>query len=79
VEIHLRTPSGAMSVGLLQQVMGWRASRVKQLVVRPADEIGIDDVALTLGALSSREIGDVVRTLENMPQVSRVREVRGDS
>jgi putative Mg2+ transporter-C (MgtC) family protein len=77
VEIRLLAPSGSMSVGLLQQVMGWRAARVKQLVVRPADEAGMDDVALTLGMLSSREIEDVVRTLEKIPEVSGIREVSG--
>ena len=77
VEIHLRAPSGSMSVGLLQQAMGWRAARVKQLVVRPADETCMDDIALTLGALSAREIEDVVRILEKIPAVSEVREVSG--
>lgn len=37
---------------------------------------GHDDVAPTLGALSSREIEDVVRTLATVPGVSGVREVR---
>jgi putative Mg2+ transporter-C (MgtC) family protein len=75
VEIHLRAPSQSMSVGLLQQVMGWRASRVKQLVVRPADEAGIDDVTLVLGMMSVREIEDIVRALEKIPDVSGVRKV----
>jgi putative Mg2+ transporter-C (MgtC) family protein len=77
VEIHLSAPSGSMSVGRLQQAMGWRASRVKQLVVRPGDAPGIDDVILTLGVLPYREIEDVIRTLEKVSGVSGVREVRG--
>jgi hypothetical protein len=68
-----------MSVGLLQQAMGWRASRVKQLVVRPAEEAGMDNVVLTLGALPPREIEDVVRTLQKIPGISGVRAVINES
>jgi putative Mg2+ transporter-C (MgtC) family protein len=72
VELHLQAQRGAVSIDLLQQTLGWRASRLKQLVVRPNDEADADDVTITFAPLALKEADEMVRLLGELPAVERV-------
>lgn len=76
VEIHLQARRGSMSVGLLQQALGWRASRVKQLIVRPGDTPDVDDVVIALDRLSSKDAKEITASLSKLPSVLTVQEAR---
>jgi putative Mg2+ transporter-C (MgtC) family protein len=72
VELRLQAARGAVSIDLLRQTLGWRASRLKQLVVRPNDEAGSDDVTITFGPLALKEADEMVRLLSALPAVENV-------
>lgn len=76
IELHLQAQRGAMSVGLLQQALGWRASRVKQLIVSPGETAQVDEVVISLDRLSSKDAGEIVASLSKLPSVLAVREAR---
>ena len=72
LELRLKTRSGEMSVGLLEQALGERASRIRQLVVRPAEEADVDDVRLTLTRVSKTDSENIVARLKAIPFVHEV-------
>ena len=74
VEVQLQAPRGVMSVGLLEQALGWRAARVRQLVVRSGDAGEPDDVTVILGKATPREIAEMIQSLGRLPSVSNVRQ-----
>jgi putative Mg2+ transporter-C (MgtC) family protein len=76
VELHLRARRGEMSVGLLEQALGWRAARIKQLVVQSSETPDLDDVIITLGKVSPKDTADMIQALAGLEQVSDVREGR---
>lgn len=77
LELHLTARRGQMSVGLLEQALGGRAARVKQLIVQAGEEEDQDDVTLVLTRVSQNDTADIVRSLESLPAVSNVRETSG--
>jgi putative Mg2+ transporter-C (MgtC) family protein len=76
VELHLQAQRGVMSVGLLQQALGWRAAHVKQLFVQSSDAADLDEVTVTFGKMSSKDVADIVQSLARLPSVSDVRQTR---
>jgi putative Mg2+ transporter-C (MgtC) family protein len=72
-ELHLRAQRGEMSVGFLQQTLGWRASRIKQLVLRPSEEADFEEVTIIFGAMLLKDADEVVQILSKLPNVSDVR------
>ncbi len=76
VELHLMAERGAMSVGLLQQVLKWRASAVKQIFVQPGEDAARDEVTLILSAMPSRDIDAIIDTLSQAPSIFEVRRMR---
>ena len=75
VELHLQAERGTMSVGLLQQALGWRATRVKQLIVRPGERPEVDEVVISLGQLSSKDAEEIVCSLSKLPSVLAVQQI----
>ncbi|HLK25500.1 MAG TPA: MgtC/SapB family protein [Caulobacteraceae bacterium] len=74
VELRLHAEHGAMSVGALQQALGWRAANVRQLVVQASETAGTDDVTVTFGKMPARDIAETIRSLAAIPSVSDVRQ-----
>jgi putative Mg2+ transporter-C (MgtC) family protein len=74
VEIHLQADRGAVSIGALQQALGWRSPRVKQLVVRSSEAADLDDVTVVVDKGSPKDIADMIEILAKLPSVSNVRE-----
>lgn len=75
VELHLSVERGVMSVGLLQQVLGWHAAQVKQVYVQPGEDADRDEVTLTFGTMPAKDVGDVLNILARAPSISEVRQV----
>jgi putative Mg2+ transporter-C (MgtC) family protein len=63
VQLQLEVQTGEMSVAFLQHVLGWRAARVKQLVVQSRDDAGTDRVTLTMGSQPARDTDEMIRQL----------------
>jgi putative Mg2+ transporter-C (MgtC) family protein len=72
--LRLQADQGVMSVGLLEQALGWRAAQVKQLVVRNSEEPGKEDITVTLGQLSPKDVGELIQILAKRPEFSNVSE-----
>jgi len=75
--LRLQADQGVMSVGLLEQALGWRAAQVKQLVVRTSEEPGKEDITVTLGKLSPKDVGELIQILTKRPEFSNVSEMAG--
>lgn len=75
-EIALSAPRGQMSVGLLEQALGRHAANVTQLVVRPGDAAGRDEVSITLGKVAPRVADEAVAALSKAPGLTEVQLVR---
>lgn len=75
VQFRLEVRQGAMSVALLQQVLGWRAARVKQLVVKSRDGGETDQVTITVGSQPGKDTEEMMRQLSNCPSVVDVHRV----
>jgi putative Mg2+ transporter-C (MgtC) family protein len=74
VELHLNAPRGAVSIGLIEQALGWRAPQVKRLIIQAGESAELDDVTVTLAKVSPREVPDMIRSLAKLPSVTDVRE-----
>ena len=72
VELRLRAERGAVSIDMLRQALGWRASHLKQLVVRPNDDAASDDVTITFAPLALKEADEMVRLLGELTVVAHV-------
>ena len=72
VALRLTAQRGAVAAGLLKQVLGWRAERVRQVVVQSNESSDIDQVALTLAAQSPRDVEEMIRLLNEAPGVGSV-------
>ncbi len=75
VEFRLEVGAGAMSVGLLQQVLGWRASRVKQVVVKSQDGANTDQVSILVGSQPTKDTEEMMRLFSNCPAIVTVEKV----
>jgi putative Mg2+ transporter-C (MgtC) family protein len=72
--IELSAPRGVVSVGFLENVLGWRASHVTQLIVRPSEEDpSLDQVRICVARVSSRTLDDMVAALSRTPDVRVLR------
>jgi len=75
VELRLEVQPGVMSVALLQQALGWRASRVKQLIVKTQEGADADEVTLSVGSQPARDTDEMIRLLSICPSVKGVERV----
>jgi len=75
-ELRFTAAHGAISLGALERALGWRAERVKQLLVQPRAGADTDEVVLTLGRLSPRDVDEMIQSLSRMPSVSNMTETR---
>lgn len=74
VQLDLEVQQGAMSAAFLQQVLGWRAARVKQLVVDRHDGAGTDRVTLMIGSQPTKDTNEMIRLLSSSPSVIEVQQ-----
>ncbi len=76
LQLQLLSRRGEMSVAVLEQALGRRSARIKQLIIQNADTEGQDFVKVTLTHASLRDSAEIVRALEALPAVFTVREAR---
>jgi putative Mg2+ transporter-C (MgtC) family protein len=72
VALRLQAQHGIMSLGYLERTLGWRAARVKQLVVTSSELAGTDEVTMTLAAQPARDTDEMIRLLGELPTVAMV-------
>lgn len=77
LELHLVARRGEMSVGLLEEALGARAARVRQLIVRNAADEDCDEATLLLTRVSRKDTEEIIRALQSLPAVRRVAERPG--
>jgi putative Mg2+ transporter-C (MgtC) family protein len=77
LELQIKTRRGGLSLGLLEKALGGRASRVKQIVVRAAEQDSEDDVTLMLSRVSASDTADIIHKLEAVDGVLRIGEAKG--
>jgi putative Mg2+ transporter-C (MgtC) family protein len=74
VELHLQATRGALSLGQVEQALGWRATQLKQFVVQSGAIEEMDEVTVTLGRVSPKDVADLIANLAKLPAVTAVRE-----
>jgi putative Mg2+ transporter-C (MgtC) family protein len=72
-EIHLTVKAGSLAIDAVPDLTGERASRIRQFVVRPGDEPGLEDITITFARLPRAQVEAVARRLRDNPTVIRVR------
>jgi putative Mg2+ transporter-C (MgtC) family protein len=72
VELLVRAEHGVMSARYLEQALGWRWARVKQLVVKSSEAAEADEVTLTLGPQPAKDTDELIRLLSGLPAVTAV-------
>jgi putative Mg2+ transporter-C (MgtC) family protein len=72
VELLVEAERGVMSFRYLEQVLGWRAARVRQLVVKSSDHGDTDEVTITVGAQPAKDTDEMIRLLAGLPAVTAV-------
>lgn len=71
--LHLTVKTGSLSIDTLQEVTGERASRVRQFVVRPGDDEGVEEVTIAFVRLSQTSVAAIAERLRQNPSVLSVR------
>jgi putative Mg2+ transporter-C (MgtC) family protein len=69
VQLHLEVQAGAMSIGSLQTILGWRAARIKQLMVKSGESGQTEVVTLVVGAQPTKDTDEMIRLLLADPSV----------
>ena len=72
-ELQLTVKAGSLAIDALPDLTGERASRIRQFVVRPGDEPGLEEVTITFARLPRASVEAVARRLRENPAVIRVR------
>ena len=72
VQLHLEVQPGSISVASLQQILGWRAARVRQLMVSSKDGGETEHVTLILATQPSRDTQEIIQPLASSPAILEV-------
>ncbi|CAO4132685.1 MgtC/SapB family protein [Methylorubrum extorquens] len=71
--LQLTVKAGSLSIDTLQDATGERASRVRQFVVRPGSEEGLEEVTIAFVRLSQTSVAAIAERLRENPAVVKVR------
>jgi putative Mg2+ transporter-C (MgtC) family protein len=69
VQLDLETQAGAISMVSLQRILGWRASRIKQLMVKSSGCGETEAVTLMVGNQPAKDTDEMIRLLSGDPSV----------
>jgi len=69
VQLDLETQAGAISMVSLQRILGWRASRIKQLMVKSSGGGETEAVTLMVGNQPAKDTDEMIRLLSRDPSV----------
>lgn len=73
VEVQFQAQRGAVSLADVQRALGWRASRVKQLVVRSSTDAASDEISLTVESFGAKDIDEMLAQLSRLAPVADIR------
>ena len=76
-ELRLTVRRGTLSIDTLHAATGERASRVRQFVVRPAEDPDLEEVLVSFVRLSRTSVEAIARTLRANPSVVSVETAEG--
>jgi putative Mg2+ transporter-C (MgtC) family protein len=62
----------ALTIDVLNQVLGYRARRITRFICSPDEDESLDKIEVRVSRLPKDEFQDVLRTLEAMPSVHKV-------
>jgi putative Mg2+ transporter-C (MgtC) family protein len=71
--LQLTVKAGSLSIDTLQDATGERASRVRQFVVHPGAEEGLEEVTIAFVRLSQTSVAAIAERLRENPAVVKVR------
>jgi len=69
-ELRVIAPAGAVTIDLLQEIAGERASRIRQFVATPSEQDGHDDVRIVFARLSQASVDVIARKLAALEGVT---------
>jgi putative Mg2+ transporter-C (MgtC) family protein len=69
VQLHLEVQQGTISSTSLQQILGWRAARVRQLTIKSHGVGETEHVTLAIGAQPAKDTEEMIRLLSGSPSV----------
>ena len=72
--LHIQVKRGHMSVGIVQQAIGNRTSRIKQFIVQASDSPDNDDVTIELSRIHPKYVSEIIEKLRQLPHVLGVTE-----
>lgn len=73
-DLRLIARSGAMTIDVLKEVAGPRASRVRQYVAKPSSREGCDEIIISFVRLSQTSVDEIAEKLAKLPDVEVVTE-----
>jgi putative Mg2+ transporter-C (MgtC) family protein len=74
LELQMKARRGGLSLGSVEHALGGRASRVKRIVIRAADQGDQDDVTLLLSRVSAADTADIIHRLGAVEGVLEIAE-----
>jgi putative Mg2+ transporter-C (MgtC) family protein len=77
LELRIRARRDGFSLASLEQALGGRAARVKQIAVRAAEDQSQDDVSLMLSRVSAADTADILQRLRAVDGVLQAGEAGG--
>ncbi|HEY0293557.1 MAG TPA: MgtC/SapB family protein [Hansschlegelia sp.] len=69
-ELRLSAPSGTVTIDVLKEIAGPRASRVRHFVATPGETEGVDDILISFVRLSQTSVDDIARRLAGLKGVT---------
>jgi len=69
VELQLEVQAGTMSTAALRKILGWRAARVRQLMVKSSHSQEMEHVTLVVANQPAKDTDEMVRLLSLEPSV----------
>ena len=64
---------GTVSVNFLQDALGGRAARIRQLIVRSRDADGGEEATVVMTRVSLKDTREIITKLEAIPAIRQVR------
>ena len=74
LELKLQVRRGEMSMAQLEQALGGRTARIRQLIVRGGDHEDRDDVLVVLTRVSPKDTAEIIQHLKALPGIFEVEE-----
>jgi putative Mg2+ transporter-C (MgtC) family protein len=68
-EILIKASRQSVSVGTLNEALGYRARRITRFVATGAEDPEVDEIRITMTRLPASDISELIKVVKSMPQV----------